>query len=99
MNLVALIGNAVTKPEVKYTPSGRAVCTFRMAVSRPGEESADTFTIVTWERQAEVCSEYIQVGRRIGIEGRLHHSTWEDGDETRSKVEIIASRVQLLGKS
>jgi len=98
MNLVALIGNAATEPELKHTPSGRAVCTFRLAVSRPGGEQADMFTVVTWERQAEVCSEYVTAGRRIGVEGRLHHSTWDTGDETRSKVEVIANRVQLLGK-
>lgn len=98
MNLVAIIGNVASTPELRHTPSGRAVCTFRIAVSRPGGDTADFFTVVTWERQAEVVAEYCQVGRRVGIEGRMHHSTWQDKNgENRSKVEIVANRVQLLG--
>ena len=99
MNLIAIIGNASTAPEVEYTATGKAIATFRVAVSRPGGDSADFFTVVTHERQAEVVSEYVTAGRRLGIEGRLHHSTWtDDSGEGRSKVEIVASRVQLLGK-
>ena len=97
MNLVAVIGNLASDPELRHTPAGRAVCTFRVAVSRPGGESADFFTVVAWEKQAEVCSEYLVKGRRVGVEGRLHHSTWETDGARRSKVEIVASRVQLLG--
>jgi single-strand DNA-binding protein len=98
MNVVALIGNVASDPELRYTASGRAVCTFRMAVSRPGGEQADFFTIVAWERQAEVCGEYITTGRRVGVEGRLHYSTWSTDDGAkRSKIEIVATRVQLLG--
>lgn len=97
MNVVALIGNVAAEPELRHTTGGRAVCTFRLAVSRPGGTEADFFTIVAWERQAEVCNEYVSIGRRIGVEGRLHHSTWEVDGTRRSKVEVIAHRVQLLG--
>ena len=99
MNVVALIGNVSAGPELRYTPSGRAVCTFRIAVARSGGGDADFFTIVAWERQAEVCAEYLTVGRRVGIEGRLHHVVVPDTheDETRSRVEVVANRVQLLG--
>jgi len=97
MNLVCVIGNVAAAPELRYTDAGRAVCSFRIAVSRPGGEQADFFGVVAWERQAEVCAEYLSVGRRVGIEGRLHHSSWESEGEKRSKVEIVANRVQLLG--
>lgn len=97
MNVVAMIGNVASEPELRHTPAGRAVCSFRLAISRPGGEQADFFTIVAWERQAEVCNEYLHKGRRVGVEGRLHHSTWETDDGKRSKVEIVAQRVQLLG--
>lgn len=97
MNLVALIGNAASEPEMRYTSTGRAVCTFRLAVSRPGNEQADFFTIVSWERQAEICNQYVTKGRRLSVEGRLHHSTWEADDGKRSKVEVVAHRVHLLG--
>jgi len=97
MNLVALIGNATADPELRYTPAGRAVCTFRIAISRAGGDKADFFDIVCWERQAEIANEFIAKGRRLGVEGRLQHSTWETDGQRRSKVEIVASRLQLLG--
>ncbi len=96
MNCVALIGNVATEPELKKTPSGRSVCSFRFAVSRPGGDQADFFTVVTWERQAEVVAQYAGIGRRIAVEGRLHHSTWQVEGQRHSRVEIVASRVQLL---
>ena len=98
MNIVALVGNLATDPELKLTSGGRAVCTFRLAVSRPGGKDADFFTVVVWERQAEVCKEFLSVGRRVAIDGRLHHSTWETDDkQRRSKVEVVAHRVEMLG--
>lgn len=97
MNLIAIVGNAATDPELRQTPTGRSVATFRIAVSRPGGEQADFFTVVAWERTAEIVKEYLAKGRRVAIEGRLHHSSWkaEDGSK-QSKVEIVASRVHLL---
>lgn len=98
MNIVALVGNVASEPELRHTSGGRAVCTFRLAVSRPGADQADFFTVVAWERQAEVCAEYLATGRRIAVDGRLHHSTWEVDDGKRSKVEVVAHRVELLGR-
>ena len=103
MNLVALVGNLATDPETRHTADGRAICTFRLAVSRANDgNEADFFTVVTWQKQAEVCARYLSVGRRVAIDGRLHHSTWQvegdDGETTRrSKVEVVAHRVELLG--
>lgn len=99
MNIVALIGNLANEPELRYTPSGRAVCSFRVAVSRPGGEHADFFDVVAWERQAEICHEYLHTGRRVSIEGRLHHTVWEVDSGRRSRVEIVAQRVQMIGPS
>lgn len=105
MNIVALVGNLATDPEIRVTEGKRKVCTFRIAVSRSDNTTADFFTVVAWERQAEVCAEYLSVGRRVAIDGRLHHSTWQiestDPDkkpERRSKVEVIAHRVEMLGR-
>lgn len=98
MNIVAMIGNVAADPELRHTAAGRAVCTFRLAVSRPGADSADFFTVVCWERQAEVAVEYLTIGRRISVEGRLHHTTAEtDSGESRSRIEVVAHRVMLLG--
>lgn len=105
MNIVALVGNLATDPELRVTEGKRKVCTFRLAVSRSDGTTADFFTVVAWERQAEVCAEYLSVGRRVAIDGRLHHSTWqiestdpEKKPERRSKVEVIAHRVEMLGR-
>ncbi len=105
MNIVALVGNLATDPELRRTEGGRAVCTFRLAVSRSDGKTADFFTVVAWERQAEVCKQYLSVGRRVAIDGRLHHSTWQienpdnpEKPERRSKVEVIAHRVEMLGR-
>lgn len=96
MNLVAMIGNVASEPELRYTHGGKAVCSFRLAISRPKDDDADFFTIVAWERQAEICNEHLTKGRRIGVEGRLHHVTWDTDDGKRSKVEVVAHRIQLL---
>ena len=99
MNMVAVIGNVATKPEIKETDGGRKVCSFRIGVTRSSGQGADFFTVNAWERQAEVAHQYLSVGRRVGIEGRLRHSTWtnkEDGSP-RSRVELVAHRVELLG--
>lgn len=98
MNLAVLIGNLATDPELRTTSSGKSVCTFRLAVSRPGGDQADFFTIVAWDRQAEVVAEYLTIGRRVAVEGRLHHSSWEADGQKRSKVEVVAHRVEMLGK-
>jgi len=99
MNLVAIIGNAATQPERRHTASGKAVCNFRIAVSRPGGDTADFFSVVCWERLADVVAEYVTTGRRIAIEGRLAQTSYETKTgEKRSSVEITAHRVQLLGQ-
>lgn len=98
MNVVALIGNLATEPDLRHTANGRAVCEFRVAVARPGGDHADFFTVVAWERQAEICAEYLTKGRRVAVEGRLHHSSWQAPDGgRRSKVEVVATRVSMLG--
>lgn len=97
MNLVAMIGNTASDPDLRHTPAGRAVCTFRVAINRPGGEQADFFTVTCWERQAEIAARHLTRGSRVGVEGRLHQSTWQDDTGAkRSKVEIIAHRINLL---
>lgn len=98
MNMVALVGNVASAPETKETASGKTVGSFRLAVSRIGGDEADFFTVVAWERQAEICAEYLSVGRRVAVEGRLLHSQWRsEENEPRSRVEVVAHRVELLG--
>jgi single-strand DNA-binding protein len=98
VNIVAIIGNVASEPELRHTEQGRAVCGFRVAVARPGDaQQADFFDIVAWERQAEVCKEFLDIGRRIAVQGRMHcrvHGT--SGQERRTNVELVACRVEML---
>ena len=98
MNIVAIIGNVASEPKLRNTSQGRAVCCFRVAVSRPGDgTTADFFDVVTWERQAEICKQYLDLGRRIAVEGRMHCRSYRDVDDVRrTSVELVASRVELL---
>ena len=107
LNRLMLIGNVGTDPELRYTPNGKAVTTFRLAVTRrfnsqDGEQQDDTewFTAVTWNALAEQCSQWLTKGRRVFIEGRLKSNTWTGADGVaRFGNEVIASRVLFLDRS
>ena len=106
LNKVMLIGNVGTDPEMRYTANGNAVTTFRMAVNRnysgpDGERREETewFSIVTWNKLAETCSQFLQKGRSAYVEGRLQTRSWEGQDgQRRFKTEVIANTVQFLDK-
>ncbi len=98
MNLVALVGNLATEPELRHTEDGsKTLCTFRLAVSRIGSTDADFFNVVTWGRQAEICSQHLSIGRRVAVDGRLRYSAWDAPDGTRrSRIEVVAQRIDML---
>ena len=104
-NLVILMGNLTKEPELRYIPSGAAVCNFGLAVNRAytddaGEKHEDvTFVnIVCWNRLAEVTAEYLDKGSPALIEGRLQQQSWETEDgQKRYKMEVVARSVQFLG--
>lgn len=98
MNMVALVGNVSSEVELTETPKGKKIARFKIAVARIGAEEADFFQVLAFERQAELVHTYLQVGRRISVEGRLRHTSWRAEDNTvHSRVEIIASRIEFLG--
>jgi single-strand DNA-binding protein len=107
LNRVILIGNLTRDPELRYLSSGTAVATFSIAVNRTytaqtGEKKEEvTFVrIVTWDKRAEVCNEYLKKGSPVCVEGRLQSRTWEAPDGAkRSTIEVIASNVQFLNRS
>ena len=104
MNVVALIGRMVADPELRYTPSGVAVTTLRIAVDRAsksqsGERESDFFDVIAWEKSAEYASNYLVKGQRIGVQGRLQQRSWVQQDgQKRSKVEVVAQRLQGLDR-
>jgi single-strand DNA-binding protein len=98
MNSVNLIGRLTADPEVRYLESGKAIATFSIAITRTRDES-DFFDVQAWEKTADVVSQYCKKGSQIGIEGRLRQERWQDREtqKPRSKVIVIANRIELLG--
>jgi single-strand DNA-binding protein len=104
LNKVQLIGRLGATPEMRYTPQGNAVTTFRIAVDRVwkdmrGEQQTETdwFRIVAWKTLAEHCNQFLDVGRLVYIEGRLQIRAWEDQhNQTRHITEIVAQDVIFL---
>jgi single-strand DNA-binding protein len=97
VNSVVLTGNLATDVEVKELGDDRQVANFVLAVNRFGSEEADFFRVAAWNKQAELCGRYLAKGRRIGVDGRLRSSSWEDGDgNKRSAVEVVAHHVEFL---
>ena len=103
-NKVILMGNLTRDPELRYTPAGKAVTNFSIAVNRKykvdeqWKEDTDFFDIVVFGKQAENCSEYLRKGRPVLVDGRLQQRRWEtDEGQKRSKVEVVAMTVQFLG--
>jgi single-strand DNA-binding protein len=106
LNKVFLIGNLTKPPELRYTPSGMGVADMRLAVNRryttqSGEKRDETcfLTVVVWGKQAENCSQYLDKGSPIMVEGRLQTRDWETKEgQKRNVVEVVAERVQFLGR-
>ena len=104
VNNVVLVGRLARDPEMRYTPSGTAITKFRLAVSRPPRRDAPEgaaptawLDIVTWGRVAENCSQYLDKGSLVAVEGRVQSRTWQTQDgQNRYAVEINAMRVQFL---
>lgn len=104
LNVVALVGRMVADPELKYTPSGVAVCTFTIALDRRfksegGEKQTDFFDVVAWRQSAEFAANYLSKGRLVGVQGRLQQRSWVQQDgQKRSKVEVVADSLQGLDR-
>ena len=104
LNKVLLIGNLTKDPELRYTPNGTAVTNLRIAVNRKfkdrtGELKEDTcfVTVTAWDKQAEICNQYLQKGRAVFVEGILQSRSWETNDgQKRSTIDVRAERIQFL---
>jgi single-strand DNA-binding protein len=103
LNNVTLIGRLTRDAESKITAGGVAVSKFSIAVNRRKkngdvwEDEANFFDIVLWGRSAESLTQYLLKGKQVGIAGELRQDRWQQDGQNRSKVEIVASSVQLLG--
>ena len=105
LNKVMIIGNLGADPEMRYTPNGDAITNFNVAVNETwtsnGEKKDRTewFRVVTWNKLAEMCAQYLTKGRQVFVEGRLQTRSWEDqSGQKRYLVEVVASQVRFLGE-
>ena len=106
LNRVMIIGNVGSEPEMRFTPNGKPVTSFRVATNRAyttpegdRKEETEWFTIVAWNRLAEQCNQFLNKGRLVYAEGRLRTRMWEGQDgQKRYRTEIIAQRVSFLDK-
>ncbi len=104
LNKVMIIGNLGKDPEMKYTPSGKAITTFSVAVGRvsrtpEGENRDETewFRVVAWDKLAETCNQYLRKGSKVYVEGRLQTRTWKDNNgQDQKMVEVVANEMQML---
>ena len=107
MNKILVIGNAGTDPEMRYTPNGKPVTSFRLATNRryttaDGEqhEEVEWFTVTAWNRLAETVNQYVTKGMKVYAEGRLKSDSWTGQDgQTRFRNEIVANEVTFLDRA
>ena len=97
MNVVTLLGNLASDVELREVGDGKKVASFLLAVDRGGEGGADFLAVAAWDRQAEVCAEFLGKGSRVAVDGRLKSRSWEEEGKRRTAVEVVARRVEFLG--
>ncbi|MBK9711708.1 MAG: single-stranded DNA-binding protein [Kouleothrix sp.] len=104
LNKVMLTGHLGADPEMRYTPQGSAVTTFRVASGRTWKSSDGTqhddtewFRIVAWDKLGEICNQYLTKGTRVYVEGRLQTRKWQDQNGLdRYSTEVIANDMIIL---
>ena len=105
VNKAIIVGNLGRDPEVRFTPSGRAVAKFTVATSErwtdqqgQRQERTEWHNIIVWGKQAETCGQYLSKGRQVYVEGRISNRSYDDKDGNKRYItEIIARDVRFLG--
>jgi len=99
MNKVVLIGRLTKEPEMRKLASGKTVTQFSIATHdyRSGSEKSEFHSVVTWDRLAEICAEFLGKGALVALDGRIQTRQWEDENKLRHwKTEIVASSLEML---
>ena len=104
LNKVLIIGALGSEPEMRYTPGGKPVTSFSVAVSRgwrtsEGErkEATEWFNVVSWGNLAEICNQHLRKGSQVYIEGRLQTRSWDDaGGVKHFRTELVANEMIIL---
>lgn len=105
LNKIILIGRTTAAPQMRYTQTGKPVCSFTLAVNRmkkatdPTQQNVDFINIVAWQNLAEICGKYLEKGKLIYVEGRLQIRSYtaQDGSK-RTVAEVIASDMGMLDR-
>ena len=104
VNKIIIVGNLGRDPEVRYSQSGMAICSFSVAVTerkKDGEQWKDHtewFRVKSFGKQAENAGQYLQKGKQVYVEGRLEQSKYKDKEgQERTSVDVIANTIQFLG--
>lgn len=105
LNRVQLIGRLGKDPESRFTPTGKKVASFSLAVDQRWKgadgsvrEQTEWVNIEAWGRIGEICQQYLQKGRLVFIEGRLKTDRYEDKGETKYFTKVVATSMQMLEK-
>ena len=99
LNDITIIGYVGRDAEMKFTPEGKAVTNFSVAVSEPKGEDTLTqwFEVTTWDKLAETCNEFVKKGMQVMVKGRVYLEKWTGNDGiSRSRLAITASKVLFL---
>jgi single-strand DNA-binding protein len=103
LNKVQLIGNLTRSPELKYTPSGSAYCTFGIATNREwkvdgeNKQQTDYHNIVAWQKLGELCAQLLKKGTKVYVEGRIQNREWDGQDGQKVKrTEIVIEDMIIL---
>lgn len=99
MNKVILIGRLVADPEIRYTQSGKAVASYRLAVDRPfkqdGQQEADFINCVAWGKTGEFAGNYLRKGTKIAVEGRIQTGSYEKDGVKHYTTDIVVDRQEF----
>jgi single-strand DNA-binding protein len=104
LNKVMIIGNVGREPEMRFTPAGKPVASFSVAVSRrwvasngQRREETEWFNVVAWGNLAEICDRFICKGQQVYVEGRLQTRKWENDQGIRQfRTDVVANEVTIL---
>ena len=103
LNKIQLIGRLGKAPASRFTPTGRKVCTFSLAVNRRWKgaegqqnEATDWFNLETWGRLADISEEYLDKGSMIYVEGRLQTDRYEKDGDPKSFTKVVVRQLQML---
>lgn len=105
LNVVAIMGRLVADPELKITPAGISVCTFRIAcdrnfVQQGQQRQADFIDVVAWRHNADFLCKYFAKGSMVAVQGRLQTRQYQDRNgSNRTAVEVVADRLSFAGSN